>query len=55
VLCKRDQGNGKRVRHGVAEVGTVRKRAETVRKRESRETVRVARVFWKMVYGKFFP
>uniref|UniRef100_A0A2N9GZK5 GH18 domain-containing protein n=1 Tax=Fagus sylvatica TaxID=28930 RepID=A0A2N9GZK5_FAGSY len=58
VLCKRDQGNGKRARdtrgegrrarHGVAEGGSSwlglagqrRKRAETVRKRESRDSER---------------
>jgi hypothetical protein len=58
VLCKRDQGNGKRARdtrgegrrarHGVTEGGSSwlglagqrRKRAETVRKRESKDSER---------------
>ena len=54
VLCKRDQGTGKRARHGVAEVGTMRKRAETVRKRESRDSERGARVLENGL-RKYFP
>jgi hypothetical protein len=40
---------------GVARwLGTVRRREQTVRKRESRDSREMRSVFWKMVYGKIF-